>query len=377
MRTTGLSLLLGVACLASFTSCATPSSPRREASKDGDPLPLMRKAMQAHLAGDWEASNRELQQCLQVLQGRPQIRLGEDLGAAIFTEQLRAHEGEAYEQVFLHSLGMLNFAMMAKADEALVEARRSDQLQGWLRREGAALSDDPLARLLAAKLYEHQGHWDDARIDLEKAREAYRTGPMGLTEPSFLTQDLADLDERARAKPGPRRRAELWVLVYSGDWNRVPEAGQSSLDKAVFWAGKGPRANLEPVMDLVPLRDKARRSMSVGEALRATGRLAVRVAFLVGLAALGVAEFVPDGMLNGLGEGMEPDERHWDNLPAMIHAARLRLAPGTHTVHVAEDGTDGRSVSATVKVGAGSMSLIQVQMNGKDSRIHLSSYLRP
>jgi hypothetical protein len=331
--------------------------------------------MDSSLAGDWAGSNSALESCLRQLEQRPDFKLGEESGAFFLDQKFKTYTGDPEELVFLHSLGMVNYAMQAQVDEALVEARRSDQLQRWLQDEGKARADDPLARLLAAGLYGDQGQVDDARIDLERAREAYKR--LGQPEPSFLGAELRRLALRHPAQAGS---GAVWVLAYSGRMVQmghgiVPEDAAQGLSVAVDGEEAQP---LELAEDLVPGMEQALRDRQAGDALRNTGRVMLRVVAVAAIVFLGGAQTMSTADADLISGGVQEEKRHWFNLPAQVLALRLSLKPGPHRLRLrAQVNGQACELSARIRVPAGRTTLLQASLQGLNDGIHLSPSLQP
>jgi hypothetical protein len=344
----------------------------------GKPLDLMRQAMAEHLAGNWAESNQALEACLRQLESRPDFKLGEESGAFLLDQHFKDYAGDPEELVFLHSLGMLNYAMQAQQSEALVEARRSDVLQRWLQDGKRAHADDPLARILSAELYADQGQMDDARIDLERARDAYQA--LEQDAPPFLDAELARIRASRRSKALAGSRSAVWVLVYNGRLT-VKGAKAQSVDLAeglsVSVDGGQPQS-LQQVEDLEPGLNSALRERSGGDVLRSTGRIVLRVAFVAALAMVAGGHALNDSTLDFIAGGAQRETRHWDNLPARVQALCLKLRPGLHTLKISA-ATDAapRHLDAAIKVPRGRTTLLQASLQGVDDGLHLSPSLQP
>lgn len=131
--------------------------------------------MSNHLAGSYEASNRHCEAA---------DRLGEDLFTrsmaaefgSLFTSDLDIpYRGEDSERVMVHLVSAVNYAILGKAEDALVEARKMDARIKELRSGFGAgrYEEDPFGRYLSALLFQEQGELDDAFISVRQALAAY------------------------------------------------------------------------------------------------------------------------------------------------------------------------------------------------------------
>jgi hypothetical protein len=323
-------------------------------------LKHMQLGMSEHLAGRWKESNGNLEAALGILEARPEIRLGQEMGSMILDEHLRDYDGDPSELLFIHTLGMLNFAVLGDVDEGLVEARRSDHLQNWLKSEGIQAQDDPLARCVSAVLYESKGAWGDAYIDIKKAKQAFgNLEKKGVCrEPSFIGTELLYLADMAGDAEGlmkwrqayPQMPAGLkgkeggvLVLAYSGSVSRllpgIAHDSQTRMrDGCAGVPGKEMQA-LEKVYDFKAMIQQDQERKKTGAVIRDVSRVAVRTAIMVGILALCAWGGVnPTGMdevaTRFITSGAQVDTRGWDNLPAEFHMAKLVLPEGRHTLRV-------------------------------------------
>jgi hypothetical protein len=290
--------------------------------------------------------------------------------------------------MFIHTLGMLNFAMLGDANEGLVEARRSDYLQNWMKSEGIQAQDDPLARCVSAALYENKGAWTDAYIDIKKAKQAF--GIMEkkgvCREPSFIGSELIFLADKAGDTEGLKKWRQAYplaldglkgkeggvlVLAYSGSVRRqlpgVSHDSQTQMQNGCAGVTGKEMNALEKVYDFKAMLQQGQERKKTGAVIRDVSRVAVRTAIVVGLMILfawgtGTA---PQGMDKEIAafmeSGVQKDDRGWDNVPAEFHMAKLALPEGRHTVRVeGQFGWGAQAIEKEVKVRKGGTALVQV-----------------
>jgi uncharacterized protein len=374
--------LLGAGCAAGKASEKAPKTP----ANSGDAaLEQMRLAMQEHLAEHWKESNQAIEKALRILVARPEIEIGKELASWTVSEGMRSYQGDPHELLFLHTLGMLNFAMLGDVDEGLVEARRSDELQGWMKGEGIQATDDPLARYVSAVLYESKRQWDDAYIDLVKARDGYlclqSEGFCGV--PSFLGSDLRRVALKAGRPDEARRwgktypsskitggaaRGQVWLLTYSGRLLRTAAKGVRQDATAALTDGKvddgaGNSFCLEKVYDFQPLARAGQEKKDNGSLMRDVGRMALRTALVIGYALMTAR--IPDNSVGIVSSGHQTEGRSWENLPSEIYAARLELPEGSHTLSLtARIGGIGQRLVKKIQVREGKIAMVRVNLMG-------------
>ncbi len=364
-----------------------------------DPLDAMRTAMSCHLKGEWEESNEAIETAIRLLQRRPDFQLGSATGSLLLAEAAGRYNESGHELVTLHSLGMLNYMMLGEKSEALVEARRSDELLKAMEAGGGEFAQDPLGRYLAAKLYESEGLFDDAYIDLLKAKQGFQSLVMatGVPEPSFLGRDLYRLALKSRGeeeaarwlkayplaaagnKPGS---GEVWLLAWQGSLPAL-QAGALGTSRAFLapplpepmaLAG-GEEARLETVCDFSALAAKANGKKGLGAGLRGLVRMSLRIALMAGLAVITGGEILKeDAAYRFMFEDPGSDLRQWDNLPARVLACRLELPPGSHDLKVVGEGTQEHDLK--VKVKKGGIAMVRLVLESKEHAA-LSPSARP
>lgn len=249
---------------------------------------LLEAATVLHTKGDLEGSNRVFgasEALIRSYEERAVISLSDTAakGASlVLNEQTIPYEGEPFEKVLVHSYKALNFLFLGQIDSARVEIRRSFARQQENRqkheREIAALEEeardrriqtldllreahaqydelgfasagalnpyeDPFAYYLSALIYEFNGEFNDAYIDLRRAQEL-RPGVPCVENDLLRTAKLSGLSDAYRdwsERLGRQARflnrnaeAELFVFLQSGMGPRkeevrlvlpVPEAG--------------------------------------------------------------------------------------------------------------------------------------------------------
>ena len=157
------------------------------------------RGMVLHLAGRYEASNGWLEQADQEIDQLYTRRLRTEAKAFLTSDTELPYEGEPYEQVMINAVKALNYALLGKWNEALVEARRLDhRLNVLTDRVGNsdAYHDDAFARYLTGLLYEASGDFNNAFIAYRKSHELYRSPPWShAAAPPMLKADLLRMTE--------------------------------------------------------------------------------------------------------------------------------------------------------------------------------------
>jgi hypothetical protein len=357
--------------------------------------------MAAHEKGAWAASNTAVEKALRFVAGQPDISVGKTLGSAIFNERYHDYQGDPHELVMLHTLAMLNFSFLGQTDEALVEARAANSLMEGLKASGKVQVEDPLNRYFSAKLYERVGLWDDAYIDLKRARQAFHElEPISkVHEPSFLGGDLKRLAGKAGRKDDlkllneeyPRQtpalgpgQGEVWVLVFDGKTFEEPAGPPASpedpenlaladpgLDQAMTAKLGTAETPLELVYQPALMAQEALKSKSLGESARSATRFGIRLSLLVGLAVLTQGN-LPDSAGRLLASDDSQAQR-WDNMPARVYACRVVGRAGPQELWLSGDGWRDK---VALKVPEGKAGLVSVTITDDLLSVSLSPLLR-
>ncbi len=278
-------------------------------------------------------------------------------GATLGGEEMIQYKGESYEKFFINTFNAINFLMMGKFDDALVEARRINEKINKMRMEGREpYEQSPFARYLAAILWESQKNYDSAYIEYEASYNLDASNP-------FISQDLLRASRLSR-------RAEM-LKKWKTTFPNLTET-KESLDKengeiiVIFQQGWGPEKHARQQYhfpELYPVFSKtrsARVSVNGSEITTQTvynvSKVAIEtlrkdfgalVARRVGsrVAKAVVADQIrqKDNLLGNLTWvamvlSDRADLRQWSTLPETIQMARIFVKPGKYQVQI--KGTD-------------------------------------
>jgi hypothetical protein len=188
-----------LAGLTTFTGCG-PSTNRyfliEQSIRDGDParaaaivaqaekeygsrsrvLYAMDRGLTLQLAGDYQQSNRALEEAEEEVDRLYTRTIRSETAAFLTNDNALPYEGEAYEHVMINVVKALNYAVQGQIEDALVEARRIDHRLNLLSdkvKEGNGYRNDGFARYLTGMLYEAAGDTNNAFIAYRHAFDAY------------------------------------------------------------------------------------------------------------------------------------------------------------------------------------------------------------
>ncbi len=202
-----------------------------------------------HLAGDFEASNREFEVAAAVSDELEPWSVTETLTDYTFNETVKAYSGEDYERAYLHYYMALNYLEMDDLQGALVECRRLDEVFRKLDaryEDDGRYQEDGFIRYLSGLIYESMGARDDARVDFRLAVRAYEGewgGEIGVPLPQELEWSL-DSSEH------PRWPADRTVIPEpASETEHVPVAEPHTVPIPVRAGHPGPQTEIIVVIE--------------------------------------------------------------------------------------------------------------------------------
>jgi hypothetical protein len=213
---------------------------KEKASSYGDKNALLYdldRAMLLQLAGKYEDSNRFFESAKAMARELYTKSVTNQAGTLLISDNIRPYAGEDFERAQIPLFSALNYVMLGKTEDALVETRQVDELLKKLWTDAAsknAYTEDAFARYLAGMIQEDAGETNDAFISYLQSLKAYDRykADYGLEAPPELVQDalrtaralhFEDRVEDIKKKwggeapaPRPKGAGEVVVLHYQG-----------------------------------------------------------------------------------------------------------------------------------------------------------------
>jgi len=252
-----------------------------------------------HYCGDYELSNEFLTEAEYAIEDLYTKSVGQAAASLLLNDNALAYFGEDYEDLYLNIFKALNYIHLNKPEDAFVEIRRvnnklnvlEDKYEEIAKQYNESVDkkkefkvgdnkfhNSALARYLSMLIYQADGKYDDAMIDLAEIKEAFKLQPIvyDFNQPE-LDNYLADTD-----------KAQLFFLTFVGN---SPEKKTNTLwihtekDKLIIATSQeapGESKNLDPkkeanemvsatknffdaVIDIVPSKKEETSSKSSGE----------------------------------------------------------------------------------------------------------------
>jgi hypothetical protein len=389
-------------------------------------LYAMDRAMTLHYAGQYEASNRFLDQAERLIDDLFTRSVTAAASSLLSNDYTLPYEGEDFETVLINVVSALNYVLLDQWDDALVEARKVDHKLNVINDRYAKKNvyrEDAFARYLSGVLYEGRGELNDAFIAYRKAYDTYLTyqqnygTPIPPTLPGDLlrvTQGLGLTEEHASyRKLFPtaewtnerefRNLAEVIVISYDGlapvkvsEFVEAPipdgsggiyilrvafpkfvprPTGLSGTEVRVV--GDGSAAGSQStflVEDITAIaqKDLADRigRISAKAIARATAKYAAtRAAEHATKQSKGDGSGALVGLLGNIYSMAteQADTRSWRTLPGAIRMARVAVPPGRYTVELVPQGPGVTPLSREVTLEAGRKVFIAERVVGAAS----------
>lgn len=315
------------------------------------------------LAGEYKKSNQIFQKADKISAINDYHSISKITGSLLFNEGMVQYKGEHYEKVLINAFGAINYLMLGELDEATVEARRlNEKLIKYKNDADLPFTQSPLARYLAAMVWESGGKWDDAYIDYE---ETYKLNP----NIPLLREDLIRLAKKAKREDALKKwkkefpevswRKE-WdeknygevVLIYQQGWGPVKRPNPQNFSFPMLFSSysQTKRANL--IVDAFPVASSS-EIYNVSDVTIKTfnDQIGELVAKRIGAH---VVKAVAADQIRQKNEGLgnlaylamriadQADTRHWSTLPESFQVARIRVPAGQYNVTTQGFGIDNQ-----------------------------------
>lgn len=354
--------------------------------KDGL-LYLLDLGLALHTGGHYEESTKYFRLADQAAEIKDYTSLSTEASTLLVSDNVKQYKGEDFENVLISAYLAMDYALMGKREDAIVEAKRVNRKLYLMKTEGKRnYKQNAFARYLSAILYEADRNWNDAYVDYKLAAEllpdlpaigkdlyamATKVGTAG-DRANFEEKYHLSADDRAAAKKrvSPDRPAEIIVIFQNGiSPKKVPEPNFPSVPRfvprmnpvsggeaVVANAGNGAevgRAKANALMNVEAVAIENLREKWGGLLAKKIGGVFVKNAIgnaidkqthnsgLGGLVAL--ALYAAD----------QADTRSWNLLPKDLEIARVEVPAGTYTVTLKTIGGPGALPPKTVQVKKG------------------------
>ncbi|MEQ1879220.1 MAG: hypothetical protein ABL958_21460, partial [Bdellovibrionia bacterium] len=321
---------------------------------------LLDYAVALQEAGRFDESNRAFLKAQQLADIKDYHSLSRITGSLLLSEGMVQYKGEDYEKLLIHVYLALNFLMLDKLDDALVETKQIDiKLTKYRLEAKREYEQNPFARYLSAMIWEADRKWDDAYIDYKTAynlRPSVTLLKEDLLRTSLLSRRTDDLAGWRKAFPEvktdnwwkDKSYGEIVLIFQQGrapvkrphpDSHRFPKlyAVPSITRYARIEVDGGPTETSQPIYSV---QDIAIKTLDDAYA----GLVAKRIGGVVAKHVVAEEIRKKDELLGaiawiGMNIADQADLRQWSTLPETFQVARVPIKSGKYRVRV--QGLDG------------------------------------
>lgn len=344
-------------------------------------LYMLDYAIALHEAGEYEQSNRVLIEADRLADTKDYVSLSRQAGSLLTNESMLEYKSERFENYLINAYLALNFAILGKYEDAVVECRRINEKLNKYKLEKGDKTKNFYSRYLSAVMWESQKEWDSAYIDYKKAYEIN-------SSVSYLGEDLIRSAWRARRYDDLKK----WQKQYPNLKLDLIKSDAKNKGELVFIYQQGwiPRKKPRPDNFRFPYLKPVHSGFTYAEVevdgkrqsstayLYDVGQEAIRTleadyAYLVAKKVAGIIakEVVADqvrqkneGLGNLLAIAMhvsdQADTRQWSTLPNSFQIFKQPLSPGKHEIKIYAKGPAGETLiyNAPVDIKKGKKTFI-------------------
>jgi len=366
-------------------------------------LLFMEKGMLLHRAGRFSESIAELRQASALMEKQESLSVSQQTASILVNDWMTEYKGEYCERLWVHTYLMIDYLMINRYEDALVEAKQGLKI---IDAYPEALSEAYFSLALIGLCYELLDEYNDAYIVYERMarsmpdpepvrEELFRMGRLSGIEPDGSqdsTYRASDEDHR------PFSGAEGEVILFIGNGNGpVKVSGDILLPPGIRISF--PRyKNRSTATDFIGVEAGDRRlsAKTVGTDLNRVARisLARRASTIIAKEAARV--FAKEAIAQQVKKEDDPfasfmtrlilmateqaDTRSWQTLPARNTLLRLRLEPGIHRLAVNFEGSGHRIDLPPFAIQAGQRAFFVVSATDRFAAVYggasISSSLR-
>ncbi len=209
-------------------------------------LYLLDRATALHLGTAYEDSSKDFLKADKLAEINDYTSISAETITLFTSDEVKHYKGEEFEYVLISQYLAINYLMLGKIEDALVECRRVNSKLYRLISEGKRKYElNAMARYLSAMIYESRAGWADAYID-------YKAVYQQMPELNFLRQDLYRLAFRTRNFQDMQR----WISTFNLTENERKQIEQTIDDPeliVIVENGRAPRKVPSPQWHSIPV----------------------------------------------------------------------------------------------------------------------------
>jgi len=325
--------------------------------KDNDELLyLMDLGTSYHLAGRYQEAIDVFHRAEKLAAVRDYTSLTEEAGSVLLSDEVVKYKGEDFEKLLINVYLAIDYTLLGKYEDAVVEARRvNHKLDIMISKGKEPYEQNAFAKYLAAMLFEARDEYNDAFVDYRqllkwrgKENPDYLAVPLlRLADRLKFTQEFEDYQKRFKGTKDYRlgkNEGEVVLLLENGkaplkqpseNFRLVPVFRKRYYGSQYAWFGSGTkRVRTYPLFDIEGTAIKELDNRMAGIIAKKVGGVVVKEV------AAAAVEKATDSELAGLMTRVflhatdSADTRSWSTLPSALQVARLTLPAGRHDIRL-------------------------------------------
>lgn len=325
--------------------------------KDNDELLyLMDLGTAYHLAGRYQEAIDVFHRAEKLAAVRDYTSLTEEAGSVLFSDEVVKYKGEDFEKLLINVYLAIDYTLLGKYEDAVVEARRvNHKLDIMISKGKEPYEQNAFAKYLAAMLFEARDEYNDAFVDYRqllkwrgKENPQYLAVPLlRLADRLHFGQELEDYQKRFKGTKDYRlgkNEGEVVLLLENGkapikqpseQFRLVPVFRKRLYGSQYAWLGSGgKRVRTYSLFDIEGTAIKELDNRLAGIIAKKVGGVVVKEV------AAAAVEKATDSELAGLMTRIflhatdSADTRSWTTLPSQLQVARLTLPAGRHDIRL-------------------------------------------
>lgn len=179
-----------------------------EEGRDGL-LYLLDLGITEHLSGHYEESIKALRRADELAEIKDYTSLSNEAATLLISDNSKPYKGEEFENVLINVYLALDYALLDKFDDALIECRRVNRKLYLMKSEGKrSYPLSAFATYFSGILYESKKEWNDAYISYKQTKELM---------PSYreVGNDLIRIARKLKMHDEVKRWEEEYASLYS------------------------------------------------------------------------------------------------------------------------------------------------------------------
>jgi hypothetical protein len=273
-----------------------------------------------------------------------------EVGSVVLNDEVSPYKGEDFEKILINVYLAIDYTLLNKWEDALVECRKVDhKLDLMISKGHLPYEQNAFAKYLAASLFESQNEWNDAFVDYRNTLKIKGDFPyLGLSllraaDRLQASQEFADYRRRfpltTNYKVG-KNQGEIVLLLEQGkipikvpspQFNLLPKFQRRYYTSQYVWlrdADTNAKARTYSLYDIESTAIRELDNRIAGIAAKKIGGVVVKEAIAYGVASQTNSPAL--GMLTSLllHATDKADLRSWSTLPAKLQLARMVVPAG-------------------------------------------------